>query len=244
MRIVESPEKLQAALQGARTEALTGFGSDELILEKAIIRPRHVEIQIFADHYGNVIHLGERDCSVQRRHQKVIEEAPSPVMTQELRKAMGQAAVEAASAINYVGAGTVEFLLDEQQQFYFLEMNTRLQVEHPVTELVTGIDLVTLQLQVAQNQPLNISQDQIDITGHAVEVRLYAENPAENFLPKTGKISLWHEAIGPGVRIDSGVHAGTEISPHYDPMLAKVIAYGENRGPLGIGAPFTEGFAG
>jgi geranyl-CoA carboxylase alpha subunit len=229
MRIVETPEKLKAALSGARTEALNGFGSDELILEKAIMRPRHVEFQVFADRHKNVIHLGERDCSVQRRHQKVIEEAPCPVMTQELRDAMGKAAIDAARAINYVGAGTVEFLLDEEQSFYFLEMNTRLQVEHPVTELVTGIDLVALQLKVAQNLPLGISQNQVDIKGHAIEVRLYAEDPAKKFLPKTGHITLWQEATGPGVRTDSGVHTDLTIGPHYDPMLAKVIAYGENR---------------
>lgn len=229
MRLVEDPKKLESALGAARTEALNGFGSDELILEKAILRPRHVEVQVFADNHGNVIHLGERDCSVQRRHQKVVEESPCPIMTPELRNAMGETAVEAARAIDYRGAGTVEFLLDEQNQFYFLEMNTRLQVEHPVTELVTGLDLVTMQIDVAQGRPLNINQDQVEIKGHAIEVRLYAEDPARQFLPKTGQISLWQAAVGPGIRIDAGIESGQEISPFYDPMLAKIVAWGENR---------------
>ena len=229
MRLVEQAGGLADALAAARSEALNAFGSDELILEKAISRPRHVEVQVFADSHGNVIHLGERDCSVQRRHQKVVEEAPCPVMTPELRAAMGGAAVEAARSIDYHGAGTIEFLLDESGEFYFLEMNTRLQVEHPVTELITGLDLVALQIQVAEGRPLGLSQDDIALNGHAIEVRLYAEDPAQNFLPVTGGIDLWRPASGPGVRVDAGIATGQEISPFYDPMLAKVMAWGDSR---------------
>ncbi|MDP6691320.1 MAG: biotin/lipoyl-containing protein, partial [Alphaproteobacteria bacterium] len=229
MRLVETAEDVADALAAARSEALNAFGSDELILEKAIIQPRHVEVQVFADSHGNVIHLGERDCSVQRRHQKVVEEAPCPVMTEELRARMGAAAVEAARSIDYRGAGTVEFLLDGDGEFYFLEMNTRLQVEHPVTEMITGLDLVALQIQVAEGRPLGLSQDDITLTGHAIEVRLYAEDPAQDFLPVTGGIDLWQPATGMGVRIDAGIETGLEISPFYDPMLAKVIAWGDTR---------------
>ncbi len=229
MRLVETSKDLTAALAAARSEALNAFGSEELILEKAIIEPRHVELQVFADSHGTVIHLGERDCSVQRRHQKVVEEAPCPVMTDDLRAKMGKAAVEAARSIDYLGAGTVEFLLDKNGDFYFLEMNTRLQVEHPVTELITGLDLVALQIQVAEGRPLGLTQEEINLTGHAIEVRLYAEDPSQDFLPVTGKIDYWNPAEGPGVRIDSGVRTGIEISPFYDPMVAKVIAYGEDR---------------
>ncbi|MEM7017196.1 MAG: biotin/lipoyl-containing protein, partial [Pseudomonadota bacterium] len=193
------------------------------------LHPRHVEIQVFADTQGNVIHLGERDCSVQRRHQKVVEEAPCPVMTEELRARMGAAAVEAARSIEYRGAGTVEFLLDESGAFYFLEMNTRLQVEHPVTELITGLDLVAMQIQVAQGKPLNLSQDDVEFAGHAIEVRLYAEDPAQDFLPCTGIVELWQPATGDGVRIDSGIETGQAVSPFYDPMIAKVISWGETR---------------
>ncbi|ARN75565.1 acetyl/propionyl/methylcrotonyl-CoA carboxylase subunit alpha [Oceanicoccus sagamiensis] len=229
MSLVHKAEDLVEALRSARSVALNSFGSDEMILEKAIINPRHVEIQIFADTQGNVIHLGERDCSVQRRHQKVVEEAPCPVMSDKLRESMGAAAVEAARAINYRGAGTVEFLLDDQGHFYFLEMNTRLQVEHPVTELITGQDLVAMQIQVAQGQALSLSQQDIQFNGHAMEVRLYAEDPAKGFLPRTGQIALWQAAVGEGVRIDSGIDSGQAISPYYDPMLAKVIAWGPDR---------------
>ena len=229
MRLVEKAKDLAEALNAARSEALNAFGSEELILEKAIIRPRHVEIQVFADGHGNAIHLGERDCSVQRRHQKVIEEAPCPVMSGELRAAMGAAAVEAARSIDYLGAGTVEFLLDGEEKFYFLEMNTRLQVEHPVTEMITGLDLVALQIQVAEGRPLGLAQEDITLNGHAIEVRLYAEDPAQDFLPMTGAIDLWAPASGEGVRIDAGIASGSEISPFYDPMVAKVIAWGENR---------------
>lgn len=229
MRLVEKPADLAAALKLARSEAQSAFGNGDLILEKAIIRPRHVEIQVFADSHGNVIHLGERDCSVQRRHQKVIEEAPCPVMTAELREQMGSAAVEAARAVGYVGAGTVEFLLDEAGKFYFLEMNTRLQVEHPVTEMITGLDLVALQLRVARGEKLGLSQQDIVLDGHAIEVRLYAEDPEANFLPSTGPVHLFRTPTGEGFRIDAGVETGGEVSSFYDPMIAKVIAHGDTR---------------
>ncbi len=229
MRLVEEPAELADALTRARAEALSAFGSGDLILEKAVQRPRHVEIQVFADAHGHVIHLGERDCSVQRRHQKVVEEAPSPVVSPELRARMGKAAVEAARAVDYHGAGTVEFLLDERGEFYFLEMNTRLQVEHPVTEMVTGLDLVALQIAVAQGEPLPLNQDDLRLDGHAIEVRLYAEDPAAGFLPVTGEIALWQPGSGPGVRIDAGIVTGQTVSPFYDPMLAKVIAHGPTR---------------
>jgi geranyl-CoA carboxylase alpha subunit len=229
MRLVDDLVKLADAIRLARSEAENAFGSGELILERAILRPRHVEVQVFADAHGECVHLGERDCSVQRRHQKVIEEAPCPVMTPELRAEMGAAAVAAAKAVDYRGAGTVEFLLDESGAFYFLEMNTRLQVEHPVTEEVTGLDLVALQLNVAMGVPLGMTQDDVTLTGHSIEIRLYAENPDKNFLPSTGPIHLWAEPSGVGVRTDSGIETGGEVSPFYDPMLAKVIATGANR---------------
>jgi geranyl-CoA carboxylase alpha subunit len=229
MSLVHDLADLPRALTSSRSVARNSFGSDELILEKAIVGPRHVEVQVFADNHGNVIHLGERDCSVQRRHQKVVEEAPCPIMTPELREAMGVAAVEAARAIEYRGAGTVEFLLDSEGKFYFLEMNTRLQVEHPVTELITGLDLVALQIKVAQGEPLGITQDDVTLTGHAMEVRLYAEDPSKGFLPKTGRVDLWQPATGAGVRVDAGIASGQEITPFYDPMLAKVIAWGPDR---------------
>ena len=229
MRLVDSADQLADALARARREALNAFGSDELILERAIIRPRHVEVQIFGDRHGTVVHLGERDCSVQRRHQKVIEEAPCPVMNQELRDRMGAAAVEAARSIDYEGAGTVEFLLSAEGEFFFLEMNTRLQVEHPVTEMVTGHDLVALQIAVARGEPLGFEQEDVKLAGHAIEVRLYAENPGKGFLPSTGTVDLWSEPSGSGVRVDAGIRTGQEISPFYDPMLAKVIAWGETR---------------
>ncbi|RMD84469.1 MAG: acetyl-CoA carboxylase biotin carboxylase subunit [Candidatus Dadabacteria bacterium] len=229
MRLVEAESELKAALELARNEAESAFGSGELILEKAIVRPRHVEIQVFADDFGNVVHLGERDCSVQRRHQKIIEESPCPVMTEELRSAMGEAAVEAARAIGYRSAGTVEFLLDEERRFYFLEMNTRLQVEHPVTEMVTGLDLVAMQFEVAEGRPLGIRQEDVRLRGHAIEARLYAEDPARGFLPSSGRIELWVPPAGEGIRVDGGIETGSEVSPFYDPLLAKVIAWGETR---------------
>jgi geranyl-CoA carboxylase alpha subunit len=229
MRLVEQASDLPSGLDLARAEASGAFGSDELILEAAIQRPRHVEIQIFADRHGHVIHLGERDCSTQRRHQKVIEEAPSPAMTPDLRDRMGVAAIEAAKAVGYEGAGTVEFLLDSDNNFYFLEMNTRLQVEHPVTEAVTGLDLVALQFEVAQGLPLPLTQLDVTMQGHAIEVRLYAEDPAQGFMPSSGRVLHWQPPNGTGIRVDSGIRTGQEVSVHYDSMLAKITAYGDNR---------------
>ncbi len=229
MRLVENEGDLAAALAGARSEAASAFGSDELILERAVVAPRHVEIQVFADAAGNTIHLGERDCSIQRRHQKVIEEAPSPAVGAALRAAMGEATVEAARAVSYVGAGTVEFLLDGEDRFYFLEMNTRLQVEHPVTELITGQDLVAWQLRIAAGEPLPLTQEEVTLSGHAIEARLYAEDPAAGFLPRTGPVLRWRPATGTGVRIDDGIAEGTEVRPFYDPMLAKLVAHGRTR---------------
>ncbi|MBK6740117.1 MAG: ATP-grasp domain-containing protein [Haliea sp.] len=229
MRLVTAADEVAGAIKLARAEAENAFGSGDLILERAIVRPRHVEIQVFADQHGAVIHLGERDCSVQRRHQKVIEETPCPVMTPQLRERMGAVAVAAATAVNYVGAGTVEFLLDESGEFYFLEMNTRLQVEHPVTEMVTGLDLVTMQIEVAQGLPLCVQQAQVALRGCAIEVRLYAEDTAHNFLPSTGAIELWHPPTGEGIRVDAGIASGDHVSPYYDAMVAKIIAWGETR---------------
>jgi len=229
MRLVFEPSELEANIKTARSEAENAFGNGELILERAVIKPRHIEIQVFADTHGNAVYLGERDCSIQRRHQKVVEEAPSPFVDPELRARMGEAAVQAAKSCNYVGAGTVEFLVDADKNFYFLEMNTRLQVEHPVTELITGTDLVAWQLKVAANQTLPLTQAQISLNGHAMEVRLYAEDSANQFLPQTGPINLWQPAQGEGIRIDSGIQSGQIVSPFYDPMLAKIIAYGADR---------------
>ena len=229
MRLVHEASELESAIGLAQSEAQNAFGSSELIIEKAVVRPRHVEIQVFADKAGNTVYLGERDCSIQRRHQKVVEESPCPVMTSQLREAMGTAAVEAAKAVGYVGAGTVEFLLDEAGEFYFLEMNTRLQVEHPVTEMVTGYDLVEWQIRVARGEDLPAEQADIDLFGHAIEVRLYAEDPSAGFLPSTGPIKLFATPEGEGVRIDSGVETGDEVTPFYDAMVAKLITYGETR---------------
>jgi geranyl-CoA carboxylase alpha subunit len=229
MRLVEGEADLLEAIRTARTEAESAFASGELILEKAVLDARHVEIQVFADAHGNIIHLGERDCSVQRRHQKVIEEAPSPAVDADLRHRMGAAAVAAARAIGYRGAGTVEFLLGADGAFYFLEMNTRLQVEHPVTEAITGQDLVAWQFKVAAGEKLPLAQDQVKVSGHAIEVRLYAEDAYDGFLPQTGRIDVWQPAAGPGVRIDHGVKEGLAISSFYDPMIAKVIAHGATR---------------
>jgi geranyl-CoA carboxylase alpha subunit len=226
MRRVTDLNELPAALASARSEAQSAFGSGELILEYALTAPRHVEVQVFADAQGNVIHLGERDCSIQRRHQKVIEEAPSPAVDAALRARMGEAAVRAAKAIGYVGAGTIEFLLAEGD-FVFMEMNTRLQVEHPVTELVTGLDLVDLQLRVAAGEALPLTQADVQLDGHAIEARLYAENPDAGFLPQTGTLLRWNAPAG--VRVDAGVDTGTEITSHYDPLLAKIVAAGRTR---------------
>ncbi|SEP44133.1 geranyl-CoA carboxylase alpha subunit [Rhodospirillales bacterium URHD0017] len=229
MRLVERDGDLLEAIRTARAEAESAFGSGELILEKAVVDARHVEIQVFADGHGNVIHLGERDCSVQRRHQKVIEEAPSPAVDIGLRGRMGAAAVAAARAIGYRGAGTVEFLLGADGAFYFLEMNTRLQVEHPVTEAITGQDLVAWQFKVAAGERLPLGQKELAFAGHAIEVRLYAEDAYAGFLPQTGRIDVWRPAGGAGVRIDHGMKDGLAISPFYDPMIAKVIAHGATR---------------
>jgi geranyl-CoA carboxylase alpha subunit len=229
MRLVHEAKDLAEQIRTARSEAQNAFGSGELILERAVIKPRHVEIQVFGDQHGSIVFLGERDCSVQRRHQKVVEEAPCPVMTPQLRQAMGEAAVKAAASVNYVGAGTVEFLLDQSGEFFFLEMNTRLQVEHPVTELITGVDLVAWQLRAAAGEPLPLKQEQIRLTGHAMEVRLYAEDAAHNFLPQTGSVLRWEPELLDGVRIDHGLVEGQAVSPFYDPMLAKIITYGTTR---------------
>ena len=231
MRLVHKEEDLLASIQSARSEATNAFGSGQLLIEKAVMNARHVEIQVFGDRHGNVVHFGERDCSVQRRNQKVVEEAPSPALDEKLRLKMGAAAVAAAKAVKYVGAGTVEFMLGADKQFYFLEMNTRLQVEHPVTELVYGVDLVEWQLRVAQGEPLPLTQEEVlrRRRGWAIEVRLCAEDPQQNYLPQTGKVLSWRAPQGEGVRVDTCLREGQEISPFYDSMQAKIIAYGQDR---------------
>lgn len=230
MRVVREAGELNEALESARREAEKAFGDGALLLEKFIARARHVEFQIFGDAHGNVIHLGERDCSVQRRHQKIIEETPSPALTADLRERMGAAAVKLGRALGYVNAGTVEFILAPSGEFYFIEVNTRLQVEHPVTEMTTGLDLVRLQIEMAEGRPLPFTQSDVHFSGCAMEARLYAEDPAHDFLPATGTICDWYTgALPAGVRIDAGVDAGTIIGIHYDPLLAKIIAHGENR---------------
>ena len=230
MRLVTNAAELRSAFETAQTEAAAAFGDSSLYLEKAVERPRHIEIQVFADNHGNVVHLGERECSIQRRHQKVIEECPSPLNDADLRQRMGDAAVKIARAVNYTGAGTVEFLLsDTTREFYFLEMNTRLQVEHPVTELVTGFDLVREQFSVAGGAPLSFAQADVHWVGHAIECRIYAEDPANNFFPSPGKITHLQEPLGPGVRIDSGVRRLSEVSIYYDPMIAKLAVWGRTR---------------
>jgi len=229
MRIVKDPADLPRALEASRREALGAFGDDTIYLEKLVSRARHVEIQILADSHGNCIHLGERECSIQRRHQKLIEESPSVAVTPELRAAMGAVAVRAARAVGYTNAGTVEFLLDRAGHFYFLEMNTRLQVEHPVTEMVTGVDLVKEQLAIASGRRMRWTQDDISFKGHAIECRINAEDPYNGFLPQAGRITSLAEPTGPGVRLESGIYAGWEVSLFYDPMLAKLIVWGETR---------------
>ncbi|CAL95685.1 acetyl/propionyl/methylcrotonyl-CoA carboxylase subunit alpha [Azoarcus olearius] len=230
MRLVEKSEDFIDALASCKREAISSFGDDHVLVEKYITRPRHIEIQVFGDSHGNCVYLFERDCSVQRRHQKVLEEAPAPGMTAERRAAMGKAAVEAARAVGYVGAGTVEFIANQDGSFYFMEMNTRLQVEHPVTEMITGLDLVEWQLRVASGEKLPLAQEQLQIRGHALEARIYAEDPAKGFLPSTGKlVHLAPPAEGLHVRVDTGVEEGDEISPHYDPMIAKLIVWDINR---------------
>ncbi|WP_414471269.1 acetyl/propionyl/methylcrotonyl-CoA carboxylase subunit alpha [Microvirga sp. M2] len=234
MRRVDKAADFDAALESAQREAASAFGDPRVLVEKYVLSPRHIEMQVFADAHGNVVHLFERDCSLQRRHQKVIEEAPAPGMTPQMRQAMGQAAVEAARAVGYVGAGTVEFIADGREglradRFYFMEMNTRLQVEHPVTEAITGLDLVELQFCVASGEPLPFAQGDLSVDGHAVEARLYAEDPEKEFLPSTGKLWALEFPEGEGIRIDTGVEAGAEVTPYYDPMIAKVIAHGATR---------------
>ncbi|MEG0861281.1 MAG: acetyl/propionyl/methylcrotonyl-CoA carboxylase subunit alpha [Pseudomonas sp.] len=230
MKVVESESQLGEALASAQREAQSSFGDARMLVEKYVLKPRHVEIQVFADQHGNCLYLNERDCSIQRRHQKVVEEAPAPGLSSAQRQAMGEAAVKAAQAIGYVGAGTVEFLLDARGEFFFMEMNTRLQVEHPVTEAITGLDLVAWQIRVACGEPLPITQAQVPLNGHAIEVRLYAEDPANDFLPATGHLALYREsAPGEGRRVDTGVSEGDSISPFYDPMLGKLIAWGQTR---------------
>ena len=230
MRLVESEAELRSALEAAQSEAQASFDDNAVYIEKAIVRPRHIEIQIFSDTHGNHVHLGERECSIQRRHQKVVEEAPSPINSAELRAAMGECAVTIARAVNYVGAGTVEFLVsDVDRSFYFLEMNTRLQVEHPVTELVTGIDLVREQIRVAAGYELSFRQEDVRLLGHAIECRVYAEDPENNFLPSPGRITRLRVPQGPGVRDDGGVYQGSEVSIYYDPMISKFAVRGRTR---------------
>jgi geranyl-CoA carboxylase alpha subunit len=231
MRLVRSADEIEEALAGARREAKSAFGDDTLMLERLVEHGRHIEIQVFADSLGHVIHLGERDCSAQRRRQKVIEESPSPVVSPELRAAMGRDAVAAARAVGYVGAGTVEFIVDQTGRHYFLEMNTRLQVEHPVTEMVTGLDLVEWQLRVAAGEPLPLAQEQVAMHGHAIEVRLYTEDPYAGFAPQTGTVGHWRPeaALQPGIRIDHGLAEGSVVGPFYDAMVAKLIAHGRDR---------------
>jgi len=228
MRVAADPEDFARAFQLARSEALSAFGNGDVYVEKYLARPRHIEFQIMGDSHGNAIHLGERDCSVQRRHQKLIEEAPSPAMTPELRKAMGDAAVAGAKAINYVGAGTIEMLLNEDNSFYFMEMNTRIQVEHPVTEMLTGIDLVKEQIRVAAGDRLSISQLP-PLRGHVIECRVNAEDPTRNFQPSPGRIDVFHPPGGPGVRLDTHVYTGYSVPPYYDSLLAKLICQGRDR---------------
>ena len=230
MRQVADETELRSALEGAQSEAASAFGDSSVYLEKIVERPRHIEIQIFADTNGNYVHLGERECSIQRRHQKVIEECPSPLNDSDLRARMGETAIKIAQAVNYVGAGTIEFLFsDVTRDFYFLEMNTRLQVEHPVTELVTGFDLVREQINVAVGRPLSFTQEDVEWKGHAIECRVYAEDPDNNFFPSPGKISYLRVPAGPGIRDDSGVSEGDEVSIHYDPMISKLAAWGQTR---------------
>jgi acetyl-CoA carboxylase biotin carboxylase subunit len=229
MRIVESPEAMEENMTRATSEALSAFGDGSVFIEKYIASPKHIEIQVLGDTHGNIIHLFERECSVQRRYQKVVEEAPSKVLTPEIRAAMGNAAVNVAKSCNYVGAGTVEFILDEKLNFYFLEMNTRLQVEHPVTEMITGVDLVKEQIKIAEGEKLSLRQEDLSIRGHAIELRVYAEDPSNNFLPDIGKLITYKTPQGPGIRVDDAFEEGMEIPIYYDPMIAKLVAYGATR---------------
>ncbi len=229
MRLIHRAEELKSALEAAQSEAQRSFGDSEVYLEKAILNPRHIEMQVLADEYGNTVYLGERECSIQRRHQKVLEESPSPIVDPEMRRNMGEVAVRVAKAAGYTNAGTVEFLVDQNKNFYFLEMNTRLQVEHPVTELVTGLDLVHLQIKIAAGEKLPFAQKDIQLRGHAIECRIYAEDPDNNYFPSPGKITLLLAPSGPGIRRDSGMYEGWTVPIDYDPLLAKLIGYGEDR---------------
>ncbi len=229
MRLVHSCDELRSALEATESEAQRSFGDSEVYVEKAIVNPRHIEIQILADEHGNTVWLGERECSVQRRHQKVLEESPSPIVDADMRRRMGEVAIRVAQAAHYTNAGTVEFLVDQQKNFYFLEMNTRLQVEHPVTELITGLDLVHLQIHIANGEKLPFTQDEIKIRGHAIECRIYAEDPDNNYFPSPGKITLLLSPSGPGIRRDSGIYEGWTVPIDYDPLLAKLIGYGTDR---------------
>ncbi len=229
MRLVNAPEDLETLFKAAQGEAEAAFGNAGLYMEKFIDRPRHVEVQVLADKHGNVVHLGERDCSIQRRHQKLLEESPSPALDPELRLRMGEAAIAAAKSINYEGAGTVEFLLDRTGNFYFMEMNTRIQVEHPVTEMVTGIDLIAEQLRIAGGDEISVKQKDIKLTGHAIECRINAEDSSHNFRPSPGRITGWLPPGGPGVRVDSHVYTGYDIPPFYDSLIGKVIVWGKDR---------------
>ena len=229
MRRVDEADAFVAAFEGARREALSAFGNGDVYIEKYVVNPKHVEFQVLADAHGNVVHLFERDCSVQRRHQKIIEETPCATLLPETREKMGAVAVAAAKAVDYVGAGTIEFLLDVDQNFYFLEMNTRLQVEHPITEMITGLDLVRLQLKIANGEPLPFTQEEVGRRGASVECRLYAEDPENNFMPSPGHIGYLHNPGGPWVRVDTGVYSGATVPVHYDPMVAKLVVWGEDR---------------
>ena len=229
MRVVNAPEELEEQIQRAQSEALNAFGDGSVFMEKYVGSPKHIEVQILGDNYGNIVYLFERECSIQRRHQKVVEEAPSSCLTPEKRKSIGEAAVKVGKSCAYIGAGTVEFLVDEELNFYFLEMNTRLQVEHPVTEMITGIDLVKEQIKVARGEKLSFTQEDLQMRGHAVELRVYAEDPMNNFLPDIGKLVQYKKPEGPGVRVDDGYEEGMDIPIYYDPMLAKLIAYGKDR---------------
>lgn len=229
MRVVEKEEDLESQMTRAISEATSAFGDGSVFIEKYVASPRHIEIQVMADSHGNIIYLFERECSIQRRHQKVVEEAPSSVLSPELRKQMGEAAVKVAKACDYLGAGTVEFLLDENLNFYFLEMNTRLQVEHPVTEMITGLDLVEMQIRVARGEALSVKQEDLQIKGHAMELRVYAEDPLNDFLPSVGNLEVYTLPEGEGIRVDNGFEQGMDVPIYYDPMLAKLITYGKTR---------------
>jgi acetyl-CoA carboxylase biotin carboxylase subunit len=229
MRLVQTRPELRSALEAARSEAQRSFGEDEVYIEKAIINPRHIEMQVLADEHGTTVWLGERECSIQRRHQKVLEESPSPIVDFDMRRRMGEVAVKVAQAASYTNAGTVEFLVDQQRNFYFLEMNTRLQVEHPVTELTAGVDIVDLQIRIASGEKLPFAQPDIELRGHAIECRIYAEDPDNNYFPSPGKITLLLSPAGPGIRRDSGMYEGWTVPIDYDPLLAKLISYGTDR---------------